>query len=223
MVEELSLDVVIPWTISEDDIGMGIADSNSEIPGSIFQSVNPSYILLLGLLFTALWALLAKLKLEPSTPVKFAFGLMQLGLGFVAFWYGALCANERGMVFVGWLLLGYLLHTTGELCLSPVGLSMVTKLSPQRLVATVMGAWFLATAASSFVAAIIAQFTDVGEGGDGEQTIPIPLETVNVYGDVFKTVATVLGVAFMIRFFLIQPFYVSGPSMNPTFKNNQYI
>ena len=66
---------------------------------------------------------------------------------------------------------------------------MVTKLSPQRLVATVMGAWFLATAASSFVAAIIAQFTDVGEGGDGEQTIPIPLETVNVYGDVFKTVA----------------------------------
>ncbi|UCD76243.1 MAG: peptide MFS transporter [Phycisphaerales bacterium] len=187
--EEVSLDVVIPWTVSEDDIGMGIADSGSEIPGSIFQSVNPSYILLLGLVFTALWAFLARFRLEPSTPVKFAFGLIQLGLGFVALWYGAQNANERGMVFVGWLLLGYLLHTTGELCLSPVGLSMVTKLSPRRLVSTVMGAWFLATAASSFVAAIIAQFTGVGHGGNGEQTIPVPAETVHVYGDVFKIVA----------------------------------
>lgn len=185
----LSQDVIVSWTFSEDDIGMGIAERDSEIPGSIFQSVNPSFILLLGLVFTGLWAVLARLKLEPSTPVKFSFGLIQLGLGFVALWYGAQHANERGMVFVGWLLLGYFLHTTGELCLSPVGLSMVTKLSPQRLVATVMGAWFLATAASSFVAAIIAQFTGVGHGGDGEQSIPIPLETVHVYGDVFKIVA----------------------------------
>ena len=73
---------------------------------------------------------LANRGLEPSTPVKFALGLLQLGLGFAAFWYGAQTADQRGMVALGWLLLGYLLHTTGELCLSPVGLSMVTKLSP---------------------------------------------------------------------------------------------
>ena len=69
--------------------------------------------------------------MEPSTPLKFALGLLQLGLGFVAFWAGTMTADQRGMVAVGWLLLGYLFHTTGELCLSPVGLSMITKLSPR--------------------------------------------------------------------------------------------
>ena len=105
--------------------------------------------------------------LEPSTPVKFSLGLLQLGLGFGAFWYGAQSANDRGMVAVVWLLLGYLLHTTGELCLSPVGLSMVTKLSPARIVSTVMGAWFLATAFSNYLAGAIAQLT--GVEGEGEE------------------------------------------------------
>ena len=188
--EEVSLDVVVSWTVSEDDVGMGLAESSDEIPASIYQSVNPSYILLFGLIFTALWGFLAKRGIEPSTPVKFALGLVQLGLGFVAFWYGAHVSDDRGMVFVGWLLLGYLLHTTGELCLSPVGLSMVTKLSPARLVSTVMGAWFLATAASSFLAAIIAQFTQVGHGGEGEAlTIPAPIDTVHVYGGVYQIIA----------------------------------
>ena len=77
------------------------------------------------------------------------------------------------MVAVTWLFLGYLLHTTGELCLSPVGLSIVTKLSPARLVSTVMGAWFLATAFSQFLAAIIAQFTGVtGDLKKGPQSFP---------------------------------------------------
>ena len=94
------------------------------------------------------------------------------------------------MVAASWLFLGYLFQTTGELCLSPVGLSMVTKLSPKQLVSTVMGGWFLATAFSMFLAAIIAQFTDVSHGSNGEANgIPIPLETVNVYGDVFGKIA----------------------------------
>jgi len=187
--EEVSADVIVPWTISEDDVGMGIATASDEIPATTFQTVNPSYILVFGLLFTALWGFLSRRKLEPSTPVKFALGLVQLGLGFMAFWYGAQTSDERGMVFAGWLLLGYLLHTTGELCLSPVGLSMVTRLSPARLVSTVMGAWFLATAASSFLAAIIAQFTQVGHGGESGLAIPIPALTVHVYGDVYQIIA----------------------------------
>ena len=73
---------------------------------------------------------------------------------------------------MSWLCLGYLLHTTGELCLSPVGLSMVTRLSPAKLVSTVMGGWFLATAFSQFLAAIIAQFTDVSEGVEGAAESP---------------------------------------------------
>src|SRR4029079_15617355 len=97
--------------------------------------------------------------LDPSTPVKFGLGLLQLALGFLAFWYGAQHADSRGMVAVSWLILGYLLHTTGELSLSPVGLSMITKLSPQQIVSTAMGAWFLATGLANNLASEIAKLT----------------------------------------------------------------
>ena len=96
--------------------------------------------------------------------MKFALGLLQLGLGFLAFWYGAQTADQRGMVSIIWLVVGYWLQTTGELCLSPVGLSTMTKLSPKVLVSTLMGAWFLATAFSQYLAAIISQFTGVTHG-----------------------------------------------------------
>jgi len=180
----------IDWKITEGNVGMGIGDRVREIPASTFQSVNPIFIMVFGLVFTMLWAVLASGGLEPSTPVKFAMGLLQLGMGFGAFWYGAHTADERGMVALVWLFLGYLFQTTGELCLSPVGLSMITRLSPARLVSTVMGAWFLATAFSQFLAAIIAQFTGVSHGGNGaDNTIPIPSETVHVYGGVFGKIA----------------------------------
>jgi len=117
-------------------------------------------------------------------------------------WYGAQHADARGMVSMSWLLIAYLLHTTGELCLSPVGLSMVTKLSPSKLVSTVMGAWFLATAFSNYLAAIIAKLTGVVEGADGENIIPIPLDTVNVYGDVFGKIAIAAIISAVICFAL---------------------
>ena len=176
----------INWQFTQQNEGLSLG--GSEIPASIFQSINPIFILIFGLVFTVLWGFMNQMGIEPSTPVKFALGLIQLGLGFACFWYGAVSANGEGMVWVVWLVFGYLFQTTGELCLSPVGLSMVTKLSPTRLVSTVMGTWFLATAFSQFLAAIIAQFTGVSEGG-GDSTIPIPLDTVNVYGEVFKLIA----------------------------------
>lgn len=182
-------DFEIPWKVHKDNLSMGIASRNDELPASIFQAVNPGYILVLGLVFSLLWTYLGSIGREPSTPVKFSLGLIQLGLGFAAFWYGAQCSNDRGMVALVWLMVGYLLQTMGELCLSPVGLSMITKLSPLRLVSTTMGAWFLATAFSQYLAAIISQFTGVEHGGGAEGTIPAPIETVNVYGDVFGTIA----------------------------------
>ena len=106
------------------------------------------------------------------------------------------------MVAVGWLLLGYLFHTTGELCLSPVGLSMITKLSPARLVATVMGAWFLATAFSQFLGGIIASFTSVGDSAIGA-SIPPPWETLHTYGDVYRIIAVAAFVAAAICFALV--------------------
>jgi POT family proton-dependent oligopeptide transporter len=192
----------IDWSVSDDNVGMIVAERNHEIPASWFQSINPVYILVFGLVFTALWGFLGKRGLEPGTPFKFALGLLQLGLGFGAFWYGAQSADDRGMVALAWLFLGYLLQTTGELCLSPVGLSMVTKLSPAFLVSTVMGMWFLATAFSQFLAAIIAQFTGVHHGGEEAAAIPVPKDTLHGYGDVFGQISIAAIVSALICFVL---------------------
>jgi POT family proton-dependent oligopeptide transporter len=181
-------DFAIEWRVGRDNVGMGIGTRSDEVPASVFQAVNPVFILIFGVVFTALWTLLGKWGREPSTPFKFALGLLQLGLGFALYWYGAVTANERGMVGVVWLVLGYLLQTTGELCLSPVGLSMVTRLSPLHLVSTMMGTWFLATAFSQYLAAIISQFTGVEEGGGGGG-VPLPRDTLMLYGDVFEKIA----------------------------------
>ena len=188
------------WTVTQENIGMSLG--RSEVPTTLFQSANPIFILLFGLPFTALWFYLARRHAEPNTPVKFSLGLLQLGLGFVALWYGAQNADSRGMVAGAWLVFGYLLFTTGELCLSPVGLSMVTKLSPKRIVSTVMGAWFLATAFSNFLAGLIAQLTGVSHGEEEAQIIPPPSETVNLYGDVFGQIAVVAIVSSLICFAL---------------------
>jgi POT family proton-dependent oligopeptide transporter len=190
----------VDWKVDADDVGMGVG--GSEVPASTFQAANPVFILLFGLVFTGLWGFLGKRGIEPNTPVKFSMGLAQLALGFGALWYGAQSADERGMVWVGFLLLGYLLHTTGELCLSPVGLSMVTRLSPARLVSTAMGSWFLATALSSFLSAIIATFTGISHGGDGGGGIPVPLETVGVYGGVFGKIGVAAGVSALVLLIL---------------------
>jgi proton-dependent oligopeptide transporter, POT family len=191
----------IPWQVAADNVGMGIAERSAEIPASIFQATNPVFILVFGLVLTALWGALGKRRLEPSTPAKFALGLAQLSLGFAAIWYGAQTATSRGMVAIEWLLLGYLLHTLGELCISPVGLSMVSRLSPAVLVSTVMGAWFLATAFSQYLAAIISQFTGVGEG-ESEMKVPLPKDTVVLYGNVFGKIAIAAMLAALVCFAL---------------------
>ena len=174
----------------------------TEIPATTYQSANAIFIVIFGLVFTAMWSFLGARGREPSTPVKFALGLAQLGLGFLALWWGAQIGDVRGMTHMGWLLLGYLLFTTGELCLSPVGLSMVTKLSPVRLVSTAMGAWFLATAFSSLLASIIATFTQVTHSGGGSAGIPVPAETLDIYGSVFGWIAVYIAVATLIMFLL---------------------
>ncbi len=172
------------------------------IPASTFQASNPVFILLFGLVFTALWTWLAARRAEPSTPVKFALGLLQLGLGFGALWVGAQTADASGMVSAGWLLLGYLLHTTGELCVSPVGLSMVTRLAPARIVSTLMGGWFLATAFSQYLAGLIAQLTGVHSEEGAAQVVPSPSTTVHLYGDVFGQIAVSAVIAAAVCFAL---------------------
>ena len=106
-------------------------------------------------------------------------------------WYGAqFAADQRGMVSMAWLLLGIFLHTTGELSQSPIGLSMVTKLSPTYLVSTVMGTWFVGLGLANALAGWIATFTGIGrDESSGLQIVPVPQETVHIYGHVFGQIA----------------------------------
>ncbi len=123
-----------------------------EIKASMFGSLNAFFIIVLAPFFAWLWVWLARRRLEPSTPAKFGLGLIQAGLGFGALVLGISMPESSGKVAAVWLVLAYLLHTTGELSLSPVGLSAVTKLSPQKIVGFSMGTWFLATALSETLA-----------------------------------------------------------------------
>ena len=203
--ENTDIGFTVPWPVTENTVGMVVADRAAEMPASLFQAANAIFILIFGLVFSALWTWMGSRGTEPSTPIKFAFGLLQLGLGFLVFWFGVTSADSRGMVGMHWLLLGYLLHTTGELCLSPVGLAMIVKLSPIRLISTVMGGWFLATAFSQYLAAIISQFTGVSGEGDSGTSIPPPIATLNIYGDVFFSIA-IAAILSAVVCFLLAPF-----------------
>ncbi|MFW6277741.1 MAG: peptide MFS transporter, partial [Prolixibacteraceae bacterium] len=126
-----------------------------EIPASWFQSINALYIVIFAPIFSILWVRLDKIGLNPNTPMKFAWGMILLSLGFVAMAIAYSKSDVAGQIFLVsplWLALVYLLHTFGELCLSPIGLSMVTKLSPPKLISTMMGVWMGSFAAGNFVA-----------------------------------------------------------------------
>ncbi len=158
-----------------------------EIPTSQFQGVNPAFIILLAPLFSGLWVALAKRNKEPSTPLKFALGILLLGLGFAALVVGARTAGPTGKVALAFLVLAYFLHTTGELSLSPVGLSMVTKLSPAKLVGLAMGTWFLSSAFAHHVGGLIARLTAVPDV-EGTAAGVHPAETLPIYAGVFNSI-----------------------------------
>ena len=133
------------------------------IPTSWFQSVNPFFIVLLGPVFTLLWTFLGNKDREPNSIIKMGMGMILLGVGFFLMIGAAL---ERGgdntdtavKANLMWLVGTYLIHTTGELCLSPVGLSLVTKLAPLRLGSLMMGVWFLSSFVANFLSGYLVQF-----------------------------------------------------------------
>jgi POT family proton-dependent oligopeptide transporter len=127
-----------------------------EVPASWFQALNPMFIVVFGPVFSVLWVRLARRHLNPSTPLKFILGLLGVGAGFVVMAAASrlVAAGER--VGMGWLSATYLLHTWGELCLSPVGLSVVTKLVPERFVSQSLGVWFVSLSVGNLLAGGIA-------------------------------------------------------------------
>ena len=129
------------------------------VPGPVFQSLNAGYIFMFAPLVAWLWIWLAKRDLNPSTPIKFALGVALAGLGFLALVGGMKGSGEVGLTPVIFIFLIYWIHTMGELMVSPVGLSAVTKLAPARIVGMTMGAWFLYSGLSNFLAGIIARTT----------------------------------------------------------------
>jgi proton-dependent oligopeptide transporter, POT family len=137
-----------------------------EIPASWFQSLNPAFIILLAPIYSVLWIALARRHLEPSTPAKFALGLIILGLGFAIMIGAAALVSSGQQVFPTWLVMTYLLHTMGELALSPVGLSAMTKLAPRRFTGQMMGMWFMGTALGNVIAGLLAGQFDADAVGD---------------------------------------------------------
>jgi POT family proton-dependent oligopeptide transporter len=127
-----------------------------EIPAGWMQSVPPLFVIAFAPLFSAIWVGLARRNLNPAAPLKFAIGLLLMGLGFLFMVKaaGIVAGGTQSPIYL--LVLTYLVHTFGELCLSPVGLSTVTKLAPARFVGQMMGVWFLASSLGKLTAGLIA-------------------------------------------------------------------
>ncbi|MCC2602306.1 peptide MFS transporter [Sphingopyxis yananensis] len=168
------------------------------VPASVFQSINAIYIVTLAPLFAMLWTWLGRHKLEPSTPVKFGLAMLQLGLGFFVLKWGAEAVGMGAATPVLFIFLIYLFHTTGELCLSPVGLSAMNRLAPAHMASLIMGTWFFASATGNFVAGLIAAATGSekasGEGAGKELVL-------QVYGTI-----GLWAVAFGVFVILVAPF-----------------
>ena len=147
--------------------------------------INPFYIILLSFPFAWMWIRLANKGKEPSTPMKFTLSFLQLGVGFLLFVIGAKLALNGRVSFL-WYALGYLLLTTGELCISPIGLSMITKLSPTKYTGMMMGFWFLASALGQHLAGVIGTLMAIpSEGG---ATTVSAVESLSIYSGVFMKI-----------------------------------
>ena len=184
---DLSVAEAAMWTLGPISIEMSLTASQT-------QSFNAGFILIFAPVFAALWAFLAKLQKNPNTVLKFALALVQVGLGFMLLVWGVAFADDSYRVPLVFLAGAYLLHTTGELCLSPVGLSAITKLSPAAVVSFMMAGWFLSSSFAQYVGGIIAAFTAT-ETVAGQ--VLDPAAALNSYASVFSAIgwfAIILGI-----------------------------
>ena len=156
------------------------------VPTPVFQSLNAGFIFIFAPIMAWLWIWLEKRHLNPSTPVKFAMGVFMAGLGFLALVAGMKAGGNTGLTAVGFIFLIYWIHTMGELMLSPVGLSVVTKMAPARVVGMTMGSWFLYSGLSNYLAGVIARTT-------GAETMGGQLTDVAAAKAVYMQVYTQVG------------------------------
>ncbi|HNN56844.1 MAG TPA: MFS transporter, partial [Novosphingobium sp.] len=176
-------------------VGMHVARLNGfggsdvyVMPAGQTQIFNALFIVALAPVFSALWNALAKRGLEPSIPVKFGIALMGVGLGFLLLVWGSQFADSSFKVGMVWLAGLYFIHSVAELCISPVGLSMITKLSISRIVGMMMGVWFLSIAVAQYVAGIVAGQASVETVGGQVTNLGVSLQT---YVGVFTKISYV--------------------------------
>ncbi len=181
---------VLFWSFFEQGGGslnffaVGNVRSNGLNMTSVNNSINALWVVLFSPLIGLLWVWLAKRKMEPNTVVKFGLGFVFLGLGFLTFYISKNFADADGKTPLLIFCLAYLVITLGELCLSPIGLSMITKLSPKRMVGMMMGTWFLASAYGQYGAGIIgAEMASNGSSGDLTN-----LEKLNLYTEGYQLI-----------------------------------
>ncbi len=172
------------------------------MPAGQAQVFNPLFIVCLAPVFSVLWNYLGRRNLEPSSPVKFAIGLVFVGLGFFVLVEGSSFHDSAFKVPLFWLAFAYLLHSIGELCLSPVGLSAISKLSIPKLVGLMMGVWFLSSAMAQYIGGIVAQFASSETVGGKVLNAELSLQT---YLHVFQIIGTA-GIASGVLLFVLSPF-----------------
>lgn len=177
------------------------------MPASWFQSINPLAIIILAPIFSYFWGMLHKQNLEPASPLKMAWGLLLLSLGYVVIAYGVSGVDSSVKISMWWLFALYLLHTMGELCLSPIGLSMVSKLAPLRFSSLLMGTWFLANAAANKLAGTLSALIPPGAGEHAAEGASVEYPSVLGYQisnlhDFFMVFIVMSGVAAAILFLL---------------------
>ena len=173
-----------------------------EMPASYFQSVNAGFVVLLAPVFVGLWTFLGKKKMEPISLRKQAFGLFLLAIGYWVLALGFSGVEGSTKVSMYWLIGLYLFHTMGELCLSPIGLSIVNKLSPVRFASLLMGVWFMSTAAANKVAGVFAGYLPTDKDGNTVTKNCMGYEVANLH-DFFMLFVIMSAVAGVIMLFCI--------------------
>ncbi|WP_380876407.1 peptide ABC transporter [Sphingomonas sp. DBB INV C78] len=197
---------VVFWTLFEQAGSSLTLFANRNTDLSVFglftmtagqtQFFNAFFIVALAPFFSIMWTALAKRGFEPSIPVKFGVALAGVGLGFLALVWGANYVGADFKVTIWWLALLYLIHSMAELCISPVGLSMITKLSIVRIVGMMMGLWFLSISVAQYVAGMVAQVASVETVGGQVTNLKVSLDT---YVGVFWTIGLVsIGIGILL-------------------------
>jgi proton-dependent oligopeptide transporter, POT family len=171
-----------------------------DIPPGAFQSVNPGYIIVFALILSSLWSYLASRKKDLTIPMKLALGVILSGVGFLIFNLSKDYASAQGIVPLYFFMFAYVFITVGELCLSPIGLSMVTKIAPKDMTSVMMGGWMLSIAFAHSLSAEIAKLTT---GKDGESLIG--MEALNSYCSVYEKIGVISIIAGLLLVALSKP------------------